>query len=112
MSPSSANWPDRWQESHGDRSRKSGGLSSYDRIMSYTTDAFIQYWNLQKELLGECFMGTHLDGWNNIPDNIGATVSVDSLAFASPSFFQSYYKPYLDRISDAFSASSSTPAGI
>jgi hypothetical protein len=49
MSPSCANWPDRWQESHGDRSRKSGGLSSYDRIMRYTTDETEELYELVRD---------------------------------------------------------------
>lgn len=77
-------------------------IDLFDRMMSYATKAFIDYWNMQKNILGDSFMGTHLEGWNYIPKDIGATVSIDSLALISPSFFKKYFKKYLERISDEF----------
>ena len=73
----------------------------YDEIMSKATGAFLMLWERQKEVLQESFIGTHLFGWSWAPEGNGATVSADSIVMVSPDFFDEFYAPYLDRISDA-----------
>lgn len=83
-------------------------LSSYThpelfhRLMGMATDAFIMFWRKQQELLGELFVGTHLFGWDWVPENSGASLSADSLVMISPDYYEEFYRPYLIRIGEAF----------
>jgi len=70
----------------------------FHKLMSKVTDAFILFWKKQKELLGDCFVGTHLFGWSWVPDNIGASLSADSLVMISPEYYEEFYKPYFIKI--------------
>lgn len=74
----------------------------YEQLLNAITDAFILFWNKQKELLGDRFVPTHLFGWDWLPPEFGATVSVDSLVMVLPRFYDAYFRPYLEQISDAF----------
>jgi len=73
----------------------------YDKLMSKATAAYIMFWKAQRDLLGDCFVGTHLFGWDYVPPNNGASLSADSMAMISPGFFDEYYKPYLNEIGNA-----------
>jgi hypothetical protein len=74
----------------------------YHRLLSMVTEAIITFWKAQKELLGENFLGTHLYGWNWVPEGIGITVSADSFVMVSPEFYKKFYSPYLKRLADEF----------
>lgn len=74
----------------------------YHALMSRVTDAFILLWQRQQELLGDCFVGTHLFGWNWVPADAGASLSADSLVMISPAFYEEFYQPYLERIATRF----------
>jgi hypothetical protein len=76
-------------------------FESYHTLMTKTTEAFVYYWQEQERLLGDLFVGTHLWGWSWVPRGCGATVSVDSLVMFSPGFFDTYVKPYLERIGES-----------
>ena len=71
-------------------------------LMDKSTGAFIEFWNRQKELLGANFIGTHLFGWGWMPENIGATLSADSIVMVSRDFFDEFYKPDLMKIAKRF----------
>lgn len=75
--------------------------AEYGLIMEKATDAFLVLWNRQKEILKDAFIGTHLFGWSWAPGGLGASVSADSIVMVSPDFFDEFYAPYLNRISDA-----------
>jgi hypothetical protein len=75
---------------------------SYHTLMSLATDAFIQLWTSQMELLGDAFVGTHLFGWSWVPPGIGATLSADSLTMVSPAFYKEFYQPYIELIGKHF----------
>ena len=76
---------------------------SYRAIMGKATEAFILLWRRQMEVVGEGhFVGTHLWGWNWVPQGNGATASVDSMVMVSPSYFMEHMEPYLARIAEAF----------
>ena len=70
--------------------------------MSRVTDAFILFWDAQRRLCGDLFVGTHLFGWDWTPDDAGASASADSMVMVSASFFQEFYQPYLQRIGESF----------
>ena len=74
----------------------------YHQLLTKLTKAFILFWKSQKEILGNSFIGTHLFGWDWIPEGYGATLSADSIVMVSPDFFDEFYKPYLDEIAKAF----------
>ena len=74
----------------------------YHHLMTRATEAFILFWEAQRRLCGEQFVGTHLWGWNWVPADAGASVSVDSLVMVSPAFYQEFYQPYLQRIGELF----------
>lgn len=74
----------------------------FDKLLSKVTDAFIMFWKKQQELLGDCFVGTHLFAWDWVPLNNGATLSADSMVMVSPDYFDKFYKPYLERIGRTF----------
>ncbi len=74
----------------------------YSEFMGKLTDAYMLLWGKQKELLGDLFVGTHLYGWNWTPADWGASMSIDSLVMLSPSFYDTYYKPVIERIADKF----------
>jgi hypothetical protein len=65
-------------------------------LLSKMTNAFILLWNAQKKLLGDAFVGTHLGAWDYVPQNNGASMSVDSLVMPSPAFYDEFYKPQLE----------------
>jgi len=73
----------------------------YHRLMRRVTDAFVMFWTLQADLLGELFVGTHLFGWDWVPDDAGASVSADSLVMISPDFYREFFQPYIERIACA-----------
>lgn len=70
----------------------------YHKLLTKVTDAFNLFWNAQKEILGECFVGTHLFAWSWVPGNKRATISIDSLVMLSPDFYEEFYKPYIEKI--------------
>lgn len=74
----------------------------YHQLMSRITDAFILYWEAQRRLCGDLFVGTHLYAWDWVPLDNGATVSADSLVMISPAYYREFYQPYLQRIGEAF----------
>ena len=74
----------------------------YVKLMQKAADAFQLLWEAQATLLGDKFVGTHLFGWSWIPENVGATMSVDSLVMLSKDFFDEFYKPYIEDIAKRF----------
>jgi len=70
-----------------------------NRFFKIVSDAFILFWQEQKELLGDLFIPTHLFGWSWMPSQLGATLSADSMVMVSPDFFEEFYLPILNRIS-------------
>ncbi|MHB8963855.1 MAG: hypothetical protein ACYC5K_11960, partial [Saccharofermentanales bacterium] len=73
----------------------------YRKLLSRLTEAFILFWNSQKELLGDLFVPTHLFGWNWVPENMGGSISSDSIVMVSPDFFDEFYRPYIEEIGSA-----------
>lgn len=73
-------------------------------LLTRCTDAFIQLWQKQVDLLGDAFVGTHLFGWNWVEQGPGhgATASMDCMAMISGDFFLSYTRNHLSRIAEAF----------
>ena len=71
----------------------------YEHVMDLVTGAFICLWKEQQKNLGNAIVPTHLFGWDWVPENNGVSVSTDSLAMISPSFFDDFYRGYLERIS-------------
>lgn len=74
----------------------------YDRLMTLATDAFIKFWDAQRRLCGDRFIGTHIAAWDWVPADAGASASADSLVMISPTFYQEFYQPYLQRIGETF----------
>ncbi len=74
----------------------------YHYLLDKVTTAFNFFWQSQKFMAGKLFVGTHLFGWDWVPEGMGATVSADSLVMVSSSFYQEFFQPYLERISDYF----------
>jgi len=74
----------------------------YHRLMGIVTEAFISFWDAQRRLCGDCFVGTHLFGWNWVPADAGAALSADSLVMISPAFYKKFYQPYIERIGNEF----------
>lgn len=72
----------------------------YHQLMEKVTRAFILLWNRQAELLGDNFVGTHLFGWNWVPENNGISVSADSLVMVSPDFYKEFYEPYFNQLGE------------
>lgn len=72
---------------------------AYNHIISKITDAFGLLWQEQKRILGDAFLGTHLfpQGW--VSKDCGVAVSIDSLVMISPDFYQEFYQPHLERMS-------------
>ncbi len=75
---------------------------AYHHIMNISTNAFIMFWEKQKKLLGNLFVGTHLFGWDWLPKDMGASLSADSLVMVSPDFYDEFFKPYLVKIGEKF----------
>lgn len=79
-------------------------LCAYDdedrfrRLMHLAGDAFCLLWEKQRDLLGDHFIGTHLYGWDWVPQDNGASLSADSMAMLSGSFFAEYYTELLESI--------------
>jgi hypothetical protein len=74
----------------------------YHALMDRVTHAFILFWDAQRSLLEEAFVGTHLWGWNWVPPDAGASLSADSLVMISPTFYSEFFQPYLQRIGERF----------
>jgi len=74
----------------------------YHRLMTSVTEAFIRFWDAQRRLCGDRFVGTHLYGWNWVPADAGASISADSLVMVSPAYYREFYQPYLQRIGETF----------
>lgn len=72
----------------------------YGELIQRLTDAFLDFWNAQKSLLGSNFVGTHLFAWNWVPEDFGASMSIDSLAMISGPFYQEFYQPYIEQAAD------------
>lgn len=70
----------------------------YHRLLLRATAAFLLFWRKQQELLGSCFVNTHLFSWGWAPEEAGASLSADSMAMVSPQFYELYYKQYLEKI--------------
>lgn len=77
---------------------------TYHVLMNKATDAFIIFWEAQKKLLGDLFVGTHLFGNNWVPSDFGASVSADSLVMVGPDFYNEFFRPYFEKIGDRFGA--------
>lgn len=75
---------------------------AYHKIMKAAMQAYIMLWEAQEKLLGDHFIGTHLYGWDWVPDKNGATLSADSMVMVSPQFFEDYYVKYLKEIAQKF----------
>jgi hypothetical protein len=71
-------------------------------LLERATDAFILLWRVQKELLGDLFVGTHLFGHNWVPESFGASISIDSLVMYGPDFYREFVAPSIERIGEAF----------
>ena len=69
-------------------------------LLDRVTEAFILFWEAQQRVAGDCFVGTHLFGWDWVPSDAGASCSADSLVMVSPDFYRAFYEPYLARIAD------------
>jgi hypothetical protein len=74
----------------------------YHKILARVTQAFILFWKAQKDLLGKCFVPTHLFGWSWVPEDMGASISTDSIVMVSPKFFDDFFKPYIEEIGKVF----------
>ena len=74
----------------------------YFSFMDKLADAFITYWNKQKELIGDLFIGTHLGAHEYVPPSFGCALSADSLVMLSEDFYVNYYEPVVKMISDTF----------
>lgn len=66
----------------------------YHKFMKLITRAYIMFWDAQKKLLGDNFLGTHLFGWSWVPPGNGATLSADSLVMVSDDYYKQFFKPY------------------
>lgn len=74
----------------------------YFSFMNKLADAFIMYWEMQKRLVGDLFIGTHLGAHEYVPPSFGCALSADSLVMLSEDFYVSFYEPIVKKISDAF----------
>ena len=74
----------------------------YNKLMQLVCDAFTMLWDAQKDLLGDHFVGTHLFGWNWIPPDCGATMSVDSMAMISEDFFVEFYESHIKTLAERY----------
>ncbi len=74
----------------------------YFSFMDKLADAFIMYWDKQKELIGDLFIGTHLGAHEYVPPSFGCALSADSLVMLSEDFYVSFYEPIIKKISDTF----------
>lgn len=72
------------------------------RLMDKLTAAFILFWEAQRKLMGGNFVGTHLWGWNWVPENNGATISSDGVVMVSPDFYDAFYNPSTIKIGEHF----------
>ncbi len=72
------------------------------RVMDRLTEGFILFWQAQQDLLGENFVGTHLWGWNWVPEGLGATISSDGVVMVSADFYREFYNPSTVRIGEHF----------
>jgi len=70
----------------------------FRKLLETAADAFCILWDAQKELLGGHFIGTHLYGWDWVPENNGATLSADSMVMMSPCFFEEHYSSHIEKI--------------
>ena len=84
----------------------------FDRLLSATTEAFIMFWRAQRDLLGSAFVGTHLFGYNYMPDGFGVTASADSLVMFSGDFYAEHFQKYFERISAEFGGISVHSCGV
>lgn len=74
----------------------------YDRLMSLITRAFIGFWKAQRAACGDLFVGTHLFAWDYVPENTGASMSIDSLVMVSPDFYREFYQKYIENLAEEF----------
>ncbi len=72
----------------------------YHYLLEKVATAFNFFWQSQKFMAGKLFVGTHLFGWDWVPEGMGATVSADSLVMVSSNFYQEFFQPYLEQISE------------
>ncbi len=72
------------------------------KLMDKLTNAFILLWRAQQKLLKKNFVGTHLWGWNWVPENNGATLSSDGVIMVSPDFYDEFYNPSTVKIGEYF----------
>ena len=70
-------------------------------VLERLTDGFILLWETQKQQLGDLFVGTHLQGFNWVPREFGASLSADSLVMVSPEFYSEFYRPPIRKIGNA-----------
>jgi len=59
-------------------------LELCDVLLGATTDAFVMFWERQREPLDDRFVPTHLFGSDWLAPELGATASVDSLVMILP----------------------------
>jgi len=74
----------------------------FNKLMKAAADGFCLLWNAQKELLGDLFVGTHLFGWSWVPENSGASMSVDSMVMMSGDFFDKHIKHHVRDLADKY----------
>jgi len=74
----------------------------FHKLLSLVTEAFILFWDAQKKLLGDLFVGTHLFGHNWVPEYFGASISADSMVMVGPDFYHKFFRPYIERIGEHF----------
>lgn len=74
----------------------------YKRLLTKVTQAFILFWKSQRDLLGDRFVPTHLFGWSWVPEDMGASISTDSIVMVSPDFFDTFFRPYIEEIGRVF----------
>jgi len=73
----------------------------YHRLLSLCTEAFILFWQAQKNVLGDMFICNHFFAHDWFPADIGSTLSADGLVMCSPSFYVEFVAPYITRVADA-----------
>ena len=74
----------------------------YDKLMTYATDAYILFYDAQKDLAGDLFITTCLNAHDWVPQFKTNALGMDGLVMLSQSFFADNVLPYLKRISDKY----------
>lgn len=75
---------------------------TYHLFLGKVTQAFINLWKAQKDLLGDLFVPTHLFGHSWVPPEFGASISADCLVMMGPDFYREFVQPYFEQIGDVY----------